>query len=282
MTLSYPYHRYLAYRIWQGDGFEEVREHLGELEYIPPSIDDVKSVRERLDSCARGHLNPGVRVFEEYGLKIFEEKSPSSDMMYWIVETPVARTCAERLLLDRVHPQDVAVILRLKYNDRITEKSVNMFRDGFWDTCLLTPIDFAAYMGLSGHRHKRPPSSVSLATRPDYSAWKEGLIPSLGIEEMLREIQVDAFMRFKESSAEHDDKSAMDWAKLVMKTGPVSMAVRAKDKSSDNTIFDVKPIFEYPDYSVPTLGDIHTEYSEIQSGTGSESLSVSQEPDDKK
>jgi len=257
----YPYHRYLTYQLLRGD--QDVIEHMRELEYIPPLLEDVEEMRA---SLRRKLVNRALR--EKMGITFFDEKSKSVDQVFWIVETPVVRTCAERMLLDKIEPANITTVLSLKFNHRLTKKAVELFRDGFWDTALLTNYDFHEYF-LLGHQSKPapPPDTVSLKTRPSYTSWKQGLHPTeeeLSPDVMIREIQVDAFMRFKESA---DPKAAKGWADLVLKTAPARKAL-ADFGEKGNEIPGIRPVLEYPEQSVPTIADLHTEYSERQSGTG--------------
>jgi hypothetical protein len=243
-----------------------------DLEYIPPRLDDVAELVGRLRR----------RVFDEnlketYGVAFFDDKSESHGLMNWIVTTLVVRTCAERMLLDRVSPRHIATILGLKFNEALTIKSVEMFRDGFWDTTRLTPIDFENYFQLAG-THKPKPPPTSLAMRAAHSAWREGLSPDeeeLSPESMVREIQTDAFMRFKEAGG--DLKSAKPWAELVLKTAPARKALT--DSGRSGPLPGVLPVLEYPENHVPSLGDLHTEYSEQQSGTGAVSEAAGERED---
>jgi hypothetical protein len=273
----YPYHRYLVYQVLNGDDVAEIVGHMADLEYIAPRIDDVQELAERF---SRRMITREVR--ERQGVLFFDEDSDSRRQMSWIVETVVARTCAERLLLDGVQPREVATIIGFKFSQKFTKRAVEMFRDGFWNTAGLTAVDFEAYFALAGsHKPPPPPSSVSLATRAAYAAWKQGLPPGeedLSPDAMVREIQVDAFMRFKEQQSRNDARSAMEWAKLALKTAPARRALATTNKGGD--IPGLKPIVDYPEHNIPTLGELHSEYSQEQSGTGAVSEATGRREDD--
>lgn len=278
----YPYHRYLTYQVLNGESVDDIIENMEELEYIPPLQEDVEELRSIL---LRRRVTREVRERQE--VLFFDEPSPSLDQVFWIVETPPARTSAERLLLDRVHPKHVATIMSLKFNDKLTQKAIEMFRDGFWDTSVLTPIDFAEYFRLAGDRKPDPPpDTVSLKTRPAYAQWKHGLHPDeeeLTPETMVREIQVDAFMKFKELASNADidaQKMAKTYAELVLKTTGAGKALAAGRGSRSDSIPAMTPKLAYADTKVPTIGELHTEYSEHMSGTGavSESMGKREEP----
>ena len=269
----YPYHRYLAYQVLNGDSVKEIIEHMVELEYTAPAAGDVEELRALL---LRQIVTRERR--SSFGVLFLDETSPSLDQMFWLVETPPARTCAERLLLDRVHPRHAATILGLKFNEKLTTKAVEMFRDAFWDTSVCTPIDFADYFRMTrdGRKPDPPPESVTLTTRPQYSAWKQGLHPEedeLTPEAMVREIQVDAFMNFKEmmSGTSKDLNKAKVMADLVLKTAGARKSLADSRRGKSDGIPEIRPLLTYPSQDVPTIGDLHTEYSENLSGTGSES-----------
>lgn len=256
----YPYHRYLTYQVLNGDSVDDVVDHMSDLEYIPPLDEDVVELRAHL---LRRRVTREVR--ERHGVLFFDEEN--MEPVHWIVETPAARTCTERLLLDGVHPKHVATIVGLKFGRELSAHAIEMFRDGFWDTATLRMTDFAEYFRLGGQR-KPDPQPTSLVTRPAMAAWREGLVPNeeeLSPDAMLREIQVDAFMRFKETRDRHDHKTAIDWAKLALKTAPARRSLIDRAKK----IPEVKPMLVHSDQYVPTVGELHSEYSEQQSGTGS-------------
>lgn len=269
---KYPYHRYLTYQVLNGDSVEDIVEHMGDLEYVPPAAGDVEELRSLL---LRKIVTSERR--KEHGVLFLDEQSPSLDQVFWLVETPPARTCAERLLLDRVHPKHVATILGLKFNEKFTTKAVEMFRDAFWDTSVCTPVDFADYFRMARERKPDPPpESVSLTTRPHYAAWKQGHHPEedeLTPEAMVREIQVDAFMHFKELSAgpAKDMSKAKAMAELVLKTAGARKSLADSRRGKSDGIPEIKPMLTYPTQDVPTIGDLHSEYSENLSGTGAQS-----------
>lgn len=265
----YPYHRYLTYLVLEGE--EDIPGHLSALEYIPPLDEDVDELRTRLNRP----VNRGLR--KKYDVLFFDDEN--MDVVYWLVETVPARTCAERLLLDRVHPKHVATVLSLKFNEKVTEATVDRFRRGFWDTSVLTPTDFTAYFRMGGERKPDPPPG-SLETRAHYSAWKEGLLPdeeALSPDSMIREVQVDAFMVYKRHLNQHDHKTAIDFARLLLKTAGTRAGLTRKTGSG---VPPIKPILEYGDNHVPTLGELHSEYSEEQSGTGAVSEAMGRREDD--
>lgn len=270
--MRYPYHRYLKYLVLNGDDRDEIRDHIASLEYIPPRADDVD---ELVASFRKRITNRELRDRED--VLFFDDACDSLDHMFWIVETPVVRSCAERLLLDRVDPGSVSTILSLKFKHELTRKCVEMFRDGFWDTAVLGPVDFSEYFALArAIKPEPPPEAVSLTTRPHYSAWKEGLVPNaeeLSVQDMVREIGVDSFMRFKELSSKpgtENQKQALAFAAMVLKTAPAAKSLSSiGGRRAGGDIPKLRPIVEYPEQDVPTLADLHRDYAEEQSGTGS-------------
>jgi hypothetical protein len=262
--------------VLNGDSVDDIVEHMEDLEYVPPTAGDVQELRALL---LRRIVTRERR--EEMGVLFLDEKGAALDQVFWIVETPPARTCAERLLLDRVHPKHAATILGLKFNEKLTTKAVELFRDAFWDTSVCTPIDFAEYFRLArdGRKPDPPPDSVTLTTRPHYAAWKQGLHPEedeLTPEAMVREIQVDAFMNFKEmmSGTTKDPGKAKAMAELVLKTAGARKSLADSRRGKSDGIPEIKPMLTYPDQQVATIGDLHTEYSESVSGTGAQSQAM--------
>jgi hypothetical protein len=270
----------LAYQLllMDGDDVAAVIAHMRDLEYIPPLAEDVEELRTQMR-----RLRPRCDLRTRYGLQFLGDKTPSADFMRWLVETPAARTCTERLLLDHVQPEHVATIIGLKFGCKMSKQAIEYFRDGFWDTALLTHVDFNEYFRL-GARTKPapPPEAVSLVTRPQYAAWKQGLQPTdeeLSPETMVREVQVDAFMRFKELSSRADFQQAKPWAELLLKTASARRGLNeAKVGSGD--ILAVRPILQYPEPQTPTLGELHSQYAEAQSGTGAVSAAAGARAED--
>jgi len=269
----YPYHRYLAHLLIGGDDAATVIAHLRDLEYIPPLVEDVDELATQIS-----RLRPLRDLRTRYGVQFIDEKTPSADLMRWLVETPAARTCTERLLLDHVPPPAIATVIGLKFGQpKMSAQAIEFLRDGFWDTALLTHVDFSEYFHLGARtKPEPPPAAVSLVTRPAYSQWREGLVPTdeeLSPETMVREVQVDAFMRFKEMSSRADFRQAKPWAELVLKTASARRGLK-EAKLGSGDVFGVKPLLKYPAQNVPTLGELHSEYSEVQSGTGAVSAAA--------
>jgi hypothetical protein len=276
----YPYHRYLTYLVLSGENTDDVISNLSDLEYVPPEAADVDAIRDGF----RGRLFT-ADLRESLGLSFFDGDSSSTLHMFWIVETAAVRSCAEHLLLDRVDPDAVSTILGLKFGREVTRRGVEMFRDGFWDTTTLTAVDFTNYFRRGGKRKPDPPpSAVPLTQRPAYAAWAEGIIPDetqLPVEDMVRSISVDSYFRFKNLSSRPDvdsQRQALSFASMVLKTGTaqkqLSAIAKARGKGA-GTDMSLKPMLEYPDNPVPTLADLHRQYAEDTSGTGTEVDSVS-------
>ena len=277
----YPYHRYLAYLLIGGDDTATVIAHLRDLEYVPPLAEDVEELRAQIN-----RLRALRDLRARYGVEFLGAQSPAATLMRWLVETPHARTCTERLLLDHVQPAGVATIIGLKYGQpTMSAQAIEYFRDGFWDTALLTHVDFSAYFHMGAQtKPEPPPEAVSLATRPQYAAWKQGLHPGdeeLSPETMVRELQVDAFMRFKELSSRANFRDAKLWAELVLKTASARRSLKEAKVGSGGD-FALRPLLKYPEQHVPTLGELHSEYSEQQSGTGAVSAAAGAEDKTKK
>jgi hypothetical protein len=258
--VRYPYHRYLAYRLLSGDGIDEVRDHIRDLEFHPPSVDDAEALRSEITFMSVS----GRDVREELGLSFFDRKSPSTESMLWIVETSLAREVAEKMLLDRVDTRVISSVLSYKFDARVTVEAVNMFRDGFWDTITLGPVDFAAYFHAAGQRKPDPPPAlVPFEQRRHYASWSNGHVPSeedLSVEEMIRNIAVDSYFRFKELSSRKDvdsQKQALNFAGMVLKTAPTAMR-RAQARREDE-IPPLLPLLTYPEDSVPTIEELNNE-----------------------
>jgi hypothetical protein len=270
-VIRYPYHRYLRYQVLNGDDVEEIRGHMADLQYAPPQVEDVETLRRQM---MRRLVDKDVRRRHE--VLFLEEPCESLDLMFWMVETAPVRACAERMLLDRLPVEHVATVLGLKFNQRLTVKSIELFRDGFWDTATLTPLDFSEYFRLAGvKKPDPPPSRVALRHRPLYSAWDQGLPPDpeeLPVEEMVRQVSVDSFMQFKRlqsSQAADAQKQAIAYAQLLLKTAPATKALRAAS-GGRGELPPLQALIEYPEDSVRSLADLHREYSDAVTGTGAD------------
>lgn len=269
----YPYHRYLTYLVLLGEDVDDVIENLCELEYIPPKREDVE---ELITHLRRRRVTN--ETYKRHGVDFFTESS--IDKVNWIVETPPARTVVERMLLDRVAPKAIATVISLKFGVTMPAVTIDRFRDGFWDTLHLTSYDFSEYFRLGSGR-KPDPQPTSLVTRPAMSAWRQGLVPDddeLSPDAIVREIQVDSFMRFKEMAERNDHKLALDYAKMAIKTAPARRLI-AEAKVGTKVPPVTQMLFD-PEHEVATLGDLHSEYSETTSGTGAVSETAGRREDD--
>lgn len=272
----YPYHRYLTYLVLNGDDVDDIIDHIADLEFLPPARSDVIELQSAFRR--RRRVTPETR--QRLDVAFFDEDSPALDTALAIVETPVMRTAIERLLLDRVPDKTIATIASLKFSRSISADAVAMFRRGFWDTNALDPVDFAEYFRRGNSRKPDPPpESVTLNTRPHYAAWKHGVHPGvdeLSPDAMVREIQVDAFMHFKEASsgATANMATAKAMAELVLKTTSATKNIAAGRKGKTDSIPDLQPLLTHPTAAVATLGDLHSEYSDEMSGTGDTSRAM--------
>jgi len=256
-VIIYPYHRYMAYRLVSGDRPGEVCKNIEDLGFLPPKLSDVEKLR---DNMTRARIS-GSDLFKELKLEVFERTGPSADAMYWIVETPAARASAEAMLIDRVDLKAVAAVLGHKFNARVTAESVEMFRDGFWDTVTLTPMDFSFYFRLGGKKKPEPPPErVPLSHREHYTSWRNGVVPGdeeISVEEMIRSIAVDSYFQFKELSSRPDPESrkqALSFASMVLKTAPVAM--RKSSAKNGLQVPALAPILTYPADTALSLEDL--------------------------
>lgn len=251
----YPYHRYLAYQLLNGDAVDAVVAHMRDLEFITPCRDDVE--RLALDIARASLAHEDLR--QTLGLGFFDEPGASLDAMFWLVETVAARNAAEKMLLDRVEPRVVAAVIGHKFSARVTIESVDMFRDGFWDTITLSPVDFAEYFHTGARRKPDPPPPrVPLNQRPSYTSWAEGVVPDdedLSVEDMIRNIAVDSYFQFKELSSRPDTDSkrqALGFAGMVLKTAPTAMRKARKTDAPP----PLAPLLSYPEDTVPGIEEI--------------------------
>ncbi len=257
----YPYHRYLAYQLLNGDDVSAVCRHMSDLEFTPPRAADVETLSREFAraSMSRENLRQTLR------LGFFDEPSQALDAMFWLVETVAARRVAERMLFDRVSAGVVAAVVGHKFDARVSVEAVEMFRDGFWDTITLSPVDFAEYFHLGGARKPDPPPTrVPLSQRPSYTSWSEGLVPGddeLSVEDMIRNIAVDSYFQFKELSSRQDvdsKRQALVFAGMVLKTAPTAMRKARKTDAPP----PLAPLLSYPEDNVPTIEELDNDVDE--------------------
>jgi hypothetical protein len=251
----YPYHRYLAYQLLNGDDVDAVISHMRDLEFIAPRRPDVEKLSADI---SRSHL-AGENLRQAMRLEFFDDAGPSLEAMFWLVETMSARSVAERMLLDRVDTKTVAAVLAHKFDVRVSVDAVEKFRDGFWDTVTLSPVDFAEYFHIGGRRKPDPPPTrVPLNQRPSYVSWSEGVVPdddSLSVEDMIRNIAVDSYFQFKELSSRPDvdsKRQALSFAGMVLKTAPTALRKTRKNEAPP----PLAPLLEYPQDTVPTVEEL--------------------------
>jgi hypothetical protein len=252
----------------EGDDVEEIRDHMRDLGYIPPQVEEL---RELSESMARFTvLTDEVR--ELHGVLFFDESCPSRDSMYKIVEEADVRVFAEKLLLDRVPAKAVATILTHKFDARFDIKSVEMFIKGFWDVIGLSPLDFYAYFQSGGKKPPRVQKSGSIDERGAITAWEHGVHPDekeFSVESMLRSVTVDSFFQFKKNQSvptpEKQDQ-ARKWAGTFMRAASAKKMVgTAEDKKKAN---DIRPILVYSTEEPPTLEELHRQNAESNLGMG--------------
>ncbi len=253
----YPYHRYLRYLVLEGDDAEEIRRHVVDLGFIPPTAEDVEFLRSTL--VAGRLIDDEWRVRCE--VDMFAEQSPEMEQAHWIVETAAVRACVERALFDRVPVRHCATIATLKFGHTVTERAVGLFRRGWWDTEELSTLDFAAYFQLQGRRKPDPPEGVPLHLRPAAAAWAEGILPGeedLSTDDIVRALQVDAFMHYERArmvpSPSMQDE-ARKWAVIALRTSQIRKP-KGPAKKEQGDLPGLKPAVYYPDHASPSLADL--------------------------
>lgn len=259
----YPYHRYLRYLVLEGDGVAEIQRHLEEdLSFIPPLTEDCE---ELIRTLKTGRLiTPEWR--EKCDVTILDEESDDMDGCDWILSTPKARAVVEKALLDGMSARHTATIVSLRFGRSVSERSASLYRRCFWDTEALSLIDFSNYFALKGKRAPEAPRGIPLKMKSAFSAWEAGLIPDeedLSTEDIVRTIQVDAFMHFKKASnipSPRSQKEARDWAAVALRTSQIKAAAAAKmtkGDSSQESLPALKPAIYIPDHHIPTLAELH-------------------------
>lgn len=253
----FPYHRYLRYRVLEGDSFEDVCDNLEGLGFSTPDEEDYAFLVQTLVS---GRLiNDAWR--ERCDVTMFDETSPDMDLCIWIAEDEHVRDCLQRALFERVPVRHCATILTLKFGRTVTEKAVSLYRHGWWDTEELTVIDFMHYWQ-RGSSSKPDPPPVPLHLRPAASAWQNGVLPSedeLSTDDIVRTIQVDAFMAFAEARQTNTPASADEarkWALLAMRTSQIRKPKTAAKDKSQTALPGLKPLVYHPKNEAPSLADL--------------------------
>lgn len=242
----------------------DIRAHIAGLGYAPPRMDDVDRVI-RLSVTGRAvDANGAVTDTawrESCGVGFFDEKQGEADLdeCYMIVETAPVRALAEKLLLSGVTPVNVATILNLRANVRVSKDAVKMFRDGFWDVETLTSIDFRNYYELSRRERPERPRTAPLTQSAALVMYGEGMLPGeeeLSTDDIVRSIQVASYVKFTEAQAKPNGSAdAAKWANLALKASTMQRADKNKNKNSKQLPV-LKPLVHYPSQEVPTLAEL--------------------------
>lgn len=252
----YPYHRYLRYLVIDGERTDEIQSHLSDLDYAPPTTEDVDFLRRTL---VTGRIVDDAWR-ERCEVDMFEESSDDMTMAHKIVETGVMRGVCERALLDRVPVRHVSTILTLKFGLRVTERAVSLFRRGWWDTETLSIIDFANYYRAKGDRKPDPPAGVPVHMRGAAAAWEHGILPAedeLSTEDIVRALQVDAFMHYERARMVPSpamQNEARKWAALALKTSQIRAPKTVK--TDQPSLPGLKAQVYYPEQHAPSLADL--------------------------
>ena len=192
------------------------------------------------------------------GVGFFVEESHALDDMWKIVRTMDVRRKVEKLLLEDIQPSVVSDIVGHRFGVSISSHAVNLFRDGFWDTRLLTREEMYSFM--AGHLNMPVPQAM----RQVYVKWIEGQDVDVDDEAMYRHIQTDAFMRYITMADDEDHEEARKYAKLAMGAAEKKRKVappKKRRREISNLVFDDRQIM------APSLSELHDAFSEV-SGTG--------------
>lgn len=252
----YPYHRYLRYLVLDGERTEEIQTHLSDLDYAPPSDEDVDFLRDTL--VTNRIVDDAWRARCE--VDMFDEVDDDMTMAHKIVETGVMRKVCEQALLERVPVRHVSTILTLKFGFKVSERAVSLFRRGWWDTEALSLIDFAAYFRAKGERKPDPPVGVPVHMRSAAAAWAHGILPSedeMSTDDIVRALQVDAFMHYERARSVPSlamQAEARKWAQLALRTSQIRAPKTLKNEKDQLPGLQAKVY--YPERSAPSLADI--------------------------
>lgn len=247
-----PYHRYLDYLIYKGMKAGDIRSNILGLDYFPPSHLEIEQRRAEIGSLRIASVRTSLGID-----LLFDADSHVLRNCLFIVEHKPVRETAERMLAERVEAPDVASVLSFKYNNKIGRESVEAFVMLFWDVWTLTPLDFREYFQAAGVEVSMARAPVPLAVRKDYSSWKEGLVPEMSSEDMIRQIEVDAFMRYNEFAGMRKMDDARADAKLTL---TMALARKKNFKAKDETLEGIE--FADAVSQAPTLSELTEAYHE--------------------
>lgn len=260
----YPYHRYLRWLALEGEPVDDICAHIEELGFVKPRRDDVEFIVREL-TVGRAKDENGVVADAEWrsicDVEMFDAGQGTSDLdrCYWIVDTPVVRTLAEKALLDGLNLRQVTSVVNLRTRANVNEATIKLFRDGFWDSNELTSIEWSNYYRLGELHRERLSKDVPITQQVAAAAWAAGLVPEeeqLSTEDIVRSIQVSAYLQFAEASKKGDSGvAAQRWASMALKASAMQRA--KKIDKSQTALPLMKPRVHYPENQhTPDLAEL--------------------------
>ena len=261
----YPYHRYLRWLALEGESAKQIQGHVADLGFVRPRLEDLEEI---VRTCTQGQMTNAYGAVESAqwrqhcDVEIFDEAQDSEDLdrCYSIVETAPLRALAERFLIERMALHHIATVLNLRANAKLTEESIRLFRDCFWDTKTLTSIDFRNYYTLGRIEREVPHDFVPIAQQPAAAAWEAGILPDdseLSTDDIVRSIQVASYMKFMKAVNDDtpgQDKFAVTWAKMAMQSSQMQRSKKIEKKQSD--LPKMMTRVSYPSQTITTLQQI--------------------------
>lgn len=158
-----------------------------------------------------------------------------------IYDVKPIRRIVHELLLEGAATSTVVRVINMKFGSDFSEHDINTYRDYFFDTKSFTKYQLAKILG--DDMPERPPVPDDL--RHDYAVYKNGGIPDLDMEVVLKDMFVGNYFRAKELS-----KYGMAADDKIMRLQKQALDIYSKIKVDDGDSYipeNFKYVVEYPD-----------------------------------
>lgn len=194
--------------------------------------------------------------------KISEERKitrGSSDMTKAceIFADPQKRTALSLLVIRAFDFEDIVELFQNKFNFILTKGTYKYALKYFFDFSAMHQNDYANLLQNVSPEER---NSLNLALTPnskDFLSYRIGSVPNLSYDEVLQDIMVTSYYKFKACQNEPlMDMLAMKWAAMAMKAGEMKKKYGSGDKMGFMQQLELRFDFDQPEF--PTLTELVT------------------------
>lgn len=264
-----PYHRHLQWLILEGFTFDQVKRFYDNIQIAQPSepqyVIACSSVERMLmppitkKRLSRRIYNEGDQsVWRKLGFEAIYLHTLGKEKLEElgrILNHPVMRVALECSLVAGLDPEEIAQMLPPAYSLLITIKTIEIYRNYFFDDQSMTKTDWTQWLNLLVEDRYTYTRLHAALTKPrDEVLHMVGMPTKLQFGTMLKNMMATAYYKFeyysRQSGPEAQDE-ARKWGKVMMEAGQKHEKYGATDATDFSNLIQTE--FEYLDKQIENV-----------------------------